>query len=120
MGYFVLICEGPLHDLGMHKFHGFSNYDGLYLFINDQEALVVFKGQTRVEAGRAALVPWFVVASFVVDENFANYGAKWCGIVIKWSMEVLTCRDARVECGLALGIEREFCLQEESVPQVSW
>ena len=55
-----------------------------------------------------------------MDDNFSTHGAKWFSIVIKWFMEVLTCRDLRVETGLALDIGHEFYLQEESVPQVSW
>ena len=104
MGYFVFMQEGRLRDVGMQKFYSVGNDDGVFLHIDEQEAAVVFKGRTCVEAVMAALVPWLAVASIVVDENFATHGAEWCVIVMNGSMEVLPCRYARVERGLALDI----------------
>ena len=60
-----------------------------------------------------------MVASIVVNDGFATHGAEWCGIIIKGSMEVLPCKDLWFERGLAMYIEREFSLQEESFPQIS-
>ena len=89
MGYFVFMCEGRLRDVGMQKFHGASNDDGLCICTDDGEAELVFKGRTCVESVTSALVPGFSVASIVVDDYFATHGAKWCEILIKGSMELL-------------------------------
>ena len=57
MGYFVFMREGRLRGVEMQTFYSVGNDDGLCFLIYYQEATVVFKGRTCIEAVMAVLVP---------------------------------------------------------------
>ena len=64
----------------------------------------MFEGRTCIEAVTGALVPLLAVFSLVRDDDFDTHWSEWCSIIIKGSIEVLSCRYVWVERGLALEI----------------
>ncbi len=50
-------------------------------------------------------VPRVLGGNFVVDDNCAANGAKWCGIKVEGAMEVFPGRDGRGYGGLSKKVE---------------
>jgi hypothetical protein len=79
--------------------------EGLGFGIDDAMAVVMLKGDAKVESVRATEVPGAASGLLVVGDNGA---AKWeerGGIVVKWAIEVFPGRHAWHEGGLTEEVE---------------
>jgi hypothetical protein len=57
---------------------------------------------------------------FLVCDDFASWRSKSCFVVIHETMKVSSGGKLRMQSRGSQEIQRDFCLWQESVPQVQW
>ena len=88
----------------------------LWFFIDQCKATVALESWSNIKIIATMEVSIFVIAWFVVDDDFASHESYWCGIVFEGAIEVFPRGHCRIESSLSQQVEGEFGLGQELVP----